>query len=733
MVNYRLEQKIRKSLLKKCFPALPALLLLLPLLRITGCAKPSIDIPRHVVLISIDTCRADHLSCYGYPLIITPNIDAVAEQGFIFQNTITPVPITLPAHSSMLTGTIPPYHGVHDNHDYRLNTDHVTLAEILKNHGFSTAAIISAFVLDARFGLNQGFDYYNDRFENPPGKDIAHNDERRGEETSRFARAWLDEHQNENFFLFLHYFDPHAEYAPPEPYASEYQKNRYAGEIAYTDYCIGQVIDKLKELGIYDSTLLIITSDHGESLGEHGETTHDFFIYQSTLHVPLIFKLPGSTSSHKIKDRVGLVDIVPTVCKILNIDPPPGIQGRDLSGLFLDHPPDPTTQNLYYCESLTPQRYQANSLLGVVTDRFKYIQTSRCELYDLVQNPGETSNLIIAQPQRARILQENLRQILEQTVRQTGSNNKIELDEQARKRLESLGYVAGGDTNENFSFDQSKDDPKDIMDFHLSNTKMYQLIHEKKYAEAEKLCRKMLSERPLYVHPYQKLCQIAELQGNPNQAVAYLRDAIKVNPKDHRVRNQLGVMLTQQDKSDEAFEHFTASLQIKPEQITPHNYLAELLEKQNKLAQAVAHYDKSLQVKNDQADIHTKMANALYQLGQLDEALTHWTTAVSIKPDWYALNNLAWIKAVHENPRFRNPHQALELALQACSLTNYEKPDTLDTLAAAYAATGNFPEAVKTAQNAENLYLSLGQQKEADDLRKRLELYRSGQPYLDNL
>jgi len=231
---------------------------------------------RNVVLISIDTCRADYLGCYGYPHRITPNVDEIAKQGVIFKNVITSVPMTLPAHCSMLTGTIPPYHEVHDNLDYQLDESNVTLAEILKEHGFVTGGIISASVLDSQFGINQGFDTFNDRLEK--GRTGGLMVERGAEATSRLALAWLAQRKSKRFFLFLHYFDPHFDYAPPEPFASRFADNLYSGEIAYTDYCIGRVIQALKDLGLFDSTLIIITSDHGEMLGEHGELTHGYFI-----------------------------------------------------------------------------------------------------------------------------------------------------------------------------------------------------------------------------------------------------------------------------------------------------------------------------------------------------------------------------------------------------------------------------------------------------------------------
>ncbi len=272
---------------------------------------------RQVVLISIDTCRSDHLGCYTVDRQTTPHIDEVAQHATLFQNVISPVPLTLPAHSSMLTGTNPTYHDVHDNFYQQLAPANLTLAEVLHGNGFVTGAIVSASVLDSRFGLDQGFDEYLDRMSVQEADDSSA--ERPGGQTTALAVQWLEQHQSDPFFLFLHYFDPHHPYQPPEPFASRFAAEPYAGEIAYTDNCIGQVIEKLKELGLYDSTLLIIAGDHGEMLGEHGEGFHGFFIYQSALRVPLVMRLPGQKAGRRVSDLVGLVDIVPTVCSLLDV------------------------------------------------------------------------------------------------------------------------------------------------------------------------------------------------------------------------------------------------------------------------------------------------------------------------------------------------------------------------------------------------------------------------------
>jgi len=592
-----------------------------------GAPVSSKDI-RHILLISIDTCRADHLGCYGYHRPTTPNIDKLSAQSVLFENVISPVPITLPAHSSMLTGTIPPYHGVHNNSDYKLGESNVTLAEILTERGFATGAIISAYVLDSQFGLDQGFDMYNDSFEEPV-RNLLYFSERRGAEASRFANEWLEKHKDEKFFLFLHYFDPHLKYSPPEPFATDFKDNLYAGEIAYTDYCIGQVIEKLKDLNIYDSTLLIITADHGEMLGEHGEDAHTYFIYQPAIRVPLIFKLPGHNKPQKVKNLVGLIDIVPTVCNLLGIEAPAPVQGKDLSPYF-DKSQISSQDRHIYCESLTPTRYGAAALLGLVTDRWKYIQTTRPELYNIVEDAGETKNLSDQQPYRARILQDRLKQLLEQTVRNDASA-KVDLDEQALKRLQSLGYVAG-DISEDFEFDQSGDDPKDLVDFHNIYTVVSDLVLNKEYEQAEKICQQLILQRPHVYQIYALMTSIARAQGDLDRAALHLHRAIEARPDVAKLQHYLGMILIEQGKFDQAAEHLEKSLHLDPNQFLVHQNLAAVFYKQGKFDKAITHLTEALRLKPDSAKTVRRLGDTLAKKGDFRQATEYFRQAVEMNP-----------------------------------------------------------------------------------------------------
>ena len=659
-------------------------------------AAPAKDV-RHIILISIDTCRADYLSCYGYKHQTTPNIDRFAQEGILFTNTISPVPITLPAHSSMLTGTIPPYHGVRNNIGYKLGQSNVTLAEILSSKGYTTAGFISTLVLDSKFAINQGFDTYDDKFEQI--LENSYGGERLGQETTSHTLKWLEENKDEKFFLFLHYYDPHYEYRPPEPFASRFADSPYAGEIAYTDYCIGQVIEKLKELGLYESALIIITADHGEMLGEHGEDAHMFFIYQSAIKVPLIFKLPGVNEAKKVDNIVGLVDIVPTICSFVGIKPPHSLQGRDLSPYFYAKQPIDMKGHLY-TESLVPSSMNANSLRAVVNDRWKYIQTTRPELYDLIEDPDEMNNLVKQQPQQARILQDSLKQILLRN-KQPDYKSRTDLDEKTLKQLESLGYVSG--VGKKLKFDQSREDPKDLIEFFNSGQEIRRLIARKEYQQAKVLCEELLSRRP----------DIKDLQNSMAE-----------------VSNHLGIAMVKQGKMDLAVPHFKKAVEMDPNMIQAQRGLALAFTEQKKFDQAIEHYEKSLQIDPAQPIVFDKLAELYYRQDQPQKALDYWKKALQFKPDWpEAFSKLAWVKTIHKDKDFHNPKQALQLAQRACELTNYQSPNMLNALAAAYAAADNFSDAVKTAEKALNLARLAGANELVSKIQSCLELYRQQQPY----
>jgi arylsulfatase A-like enzyme/Flp pilus assembly protein TadD len=692
---------------------------------------------RNILIISMDTTRADVVGCYGITYNITPNIDALAGEGVLFENVYSSTPLTLPSHCSMLTGAIPPYHGVHDNFSYRLADSNVTLAEILKDNGFVTGAFIGSAILDSKYGMDQGFDLYDDDFRKP--RSPIHIVERQGGEISRLAGQWLQEHQKERMFLFLHFYDPHRSYDAPEPYhkmflkspppepnSLAYLKSMYAGEVAYTDHCIKEVIDKLKQLGLYDSTLIIITADHGEMLSEHQEMTHGYYIYQSAVRVPLIFRAPGVPAPRRIKDIVGLVDITPTVCSLLDIEGPYTFQGEDISPYLLQDAPGTRKRNIYL-ESLTATKYKGNSLLGIVNDKYKYIQTTRPELYDIVNNYRESVNLVEKYPKIVHLLQGRLKIMLDDTITSKGKNRKVEIDNEALKRLEALGYV-GGSVSEDFTFDTTKKDPKDLFDYYVADIQIKPLLEEKKIYRVRELCEKMISMEPNVAKPYIYLACIANRLKDYPHAIKHLTKAIEIEPDDTLPHNILADIYEKQENYEQAIHHHTKSLNIKPQQTGVLNQLAALYASLKKTDKSIGSYRKSLQIEPKQPTVMSDLAMVLYGQNKIAEAIDLWSESLATDPNQvYAANSLAWIKANSKDARFYAPGEALRLARQACELTKYQNPGMLDTLAAAMAANGQFDKAVETAARAIQIAKSTGQKERLQDYQNHLNLYKNKQ------
>lgn len=481
-----------------------------------------------IILISIDTCRADYLSCYRPDRETTPNIDALAGHATLFERVVSPVPITLPSHSSMLTGLIPPMHGVRNQPGFALPDAARTIPEVLGDHGYTTGAIVSAYVLNEGFGLGQGFEIYDDDFQ--ASRSHGWGNERVGDETSAVAIEWLREHADERFFLFLHYYDPHLPYEAPEPFATQFPDDAYAAEIAYVDHCIGKVLDELKALEIYDESLIIITADHGEMLGEHGEESHQFFVYESAIKVPLLIKLPGQQTARRVEDVVGLVDIAPTVYALTNAQKP-WTNGQDLSAK-LDGPASgkgiaagEATRYLY-SESTMPLAYGANPVMAQVGRQWKYIHSTRPELYDLVADPAEAVNLAAEQPHRARDMQLRISEALKGNSGAAQGETAVSAEQ--RERLESLGYAGVSSAGGEAVFDPDREDAKDLIDVHVAFTRTL----EADPAEAEELVRQFLDKWP--------------------------------NTRVFRL--SLGRLLKKQERYDEAIEQFSALIGFLPEE-----------------------------------------------------------------------------------------------------------------------------------------------------------------------
>ena len=395
-----------------------------------GAVRPVSRAP--VVLVSIDTLRSDHLALYAGRGVAAPALEGVASEGVVFERVYSPCPLTLPAHVSILTGLEPPAHGVRDNVGFALE-NRATLATLLKARGYATGGAVSAFVLRGATGLSAGFDFYDDLIEAPMGASAAGAVQRPGPETMRRARAWLDGIHGAPFFLFVHLYEPHAPYDPPEPFRSR-EASAYDGEIAYADSILGTLVEDLKRRGLWDEALVVVLSDHGEGLGDHGEREHGILLYREALQVPLVVKLPGSRRrGSRVEAPAGLVDVLPTIAGALGLALPEGLAGRDL----LAGEPEAVGRRIY-SETMYPQIHLGWSALRSLTGaRHRYIEGAQAELYDIVADPGETRDLFAAAGDVAR----DFKRGLDRIGASVAAPGPASLEE--RRKLASLGYLSG--------------------------------------------------------------------------------------------------------------------------------------------------------------------------------------------------------------------------------------------------------------------------------------------------
>ena len=424
-------------------------------------AKPGELAGCSVLLITLDTTRADRIGCYGHPSIETPALDELAHQGVLFSQVMAPTPTTLPSHASILTGLYPVGHGARANGFFRVRDECVTLAEVLSGQGYATAAFVSAWVLAARFGTNAGFSTYDDdivtageaELNTGPYADESKG-QRSGERTTDAALAWLQAHGRRPFLLWVHYYDPHRPYEPPSPYAEAYE-HPYEGEIAYTDAQVGRLVQALDESGQADNTLVVVAGDHGEGLGQHGEWTHSFLLYESTLHVPLIMRCGTRLSQGVHVDRpASLVDVMPTVLSLLGCAAPSPMDGVDLTQ-------PPVGERRRFAETCAIEASVA-SLRAIRVGPLKYIHGPIPELFDLAKDVQEDHNLLADRADAVRTLHDQLSSAFGVELDHFGPPEPTEaLGSGDREMLAALGYVGGGPTAG--ASPDALPDPKEVM------------------------------------------------------------------------------------------------------------------------------------------------------------------------------------------------------------------------------------------------------------------------------
>lgn len=509
----------------------------------------------NVLLVTIDTLRADRVGAYGSERGLTPNLDALAARGAVFSRAFAHTPVTLPSHTNILLGTTPSYHGVHDNLNFVVRQEFVTLAEHLGGRGYATGAFVGGFPLVSFFGLDQGFSVYDDSFGGgEPGGREAHakSGERTAGEVWTGARKWL-RGRGSPWFLWVHFYDPHDPYAPPEPFRTRFARNPYDGEVAYTDSVLGDVLKEIRELGLDETTLVVCVSDHGESLGEHGEATHGYLAYNATIWVPFVIRVPG-IPPRVVGQNVSHIDIFPTVCEALGIERPGPLQGRSLLPLMRGKK---LPERPVYFESLSPYYNMGWApLQGFVDKLSKFIDSPRPELYDLGRDFGETDD--IAGEGDVGSLRKKLETIVSGQTSPEGALAGQASDRATREKLRSLGYVASLPGPKRTAFGP-EDSVAALLPFHNRAAEAMGLYRAGKVAEGIGALREILTEKKNIGSAYLNLAAIYKEEKRPADAIAVLRLGLEAMPENYDIYYQHLSDLYESGRFDEVLEAFEAA------------------------------------------------------------------------------------------------------------------------------------------------------------------------------
>jgi arylsulfatase A-like enzyme/Flp pilus assembly protein TadD len=504
------------------------LVLALPLLLVVGAGyyasprgrlAPRREPGLNVLLITIDTLRADRLPAYGYRGVETPNLDALRRDGVLFENAYSHCPLTLPSHVSLLTGLLPPAHGVRNNLGYRFDAaSHPTLPLLLKRADYATGAFVSAWVLRPETGLGAGFDSYRAVSGGTDGRGSVAEIQRPGRETVALALEFVAAHRGQPFFLFVHLYEPHAPYAPPSPQRERWGAT-YEGEIAAADAALGDLVEGLKRNAVYDDALVVLASDHGEGLGEHGEEEHGILLYREVLHVPLIVKRPRAAGAGSSVDRtVGLVDVLPTVAESVGIPAPAALAGRSLFG-------QSGAAAAVYSETYYPRIHLGwSELHSLVDERYHLIDGPRPELYDLRHDPTETNDV-------ARSATATLAALTRELGTRRGDFRPPEAVGAAeREKLQALGYLAGGSGEATALRSDERPNPRDHIRARGEMKTAVALVAEGRDVEAVWALRRLLAREPGFFDAQWELGRVLARSGRLDEAARAYREAMRLSP-----------------------------------------------------------------------------------------------------------------------------------------------------------------------------------------------------------
>jgi len=632
-----------------------------------------------VILVTVDTLRADKLGCYGDTLARTPTMDAWAAAGIRFEDCISQTPLTLPSHTTILTGTLPIFHGIRDNGGFVVPAELTTLAESFKARGYETGAFVSAYVLDSKWGLNQGFDTYFDRFDLSRFERISLGEvQRPANEVIDEALGWIDAKKDGKFFAWIHLYDPHTPYEPPEPFRSEYPRNPYLGEIAFADSQLARLAEYIDRQALRDRLFLVLAADHGESLGEHLESTHGFFIYQAALHVPLIIVTPFRRLQGVVAPAtVGLVDVMPTVCEMAGVPVPSGIQGRSLVPAFFE--PGAGPDRLAYSETFYPRYHFGWSDLRSVQDgRFKLILAPVPELYDLDRDPGEEKNLVYLEKKVFEDLSARAEALMEEAEKNALEVDLEKVDEETREKLAALGYVGsfmdssklkgqklanpkdkigvfnelsraresglGGEPEEAIRTIQAIiDEDPDIADAHFGLGNV--LYKARRFVEASEAFKKALELKPDDSFAVINVANCYQALGRYDEAETFVLDYIARGFEDSQLYFLLGNIKVRHGQPDKAIPYFEKCLEMNPRSASSHNALGAVYinrDADGDQARAEEHFAAAASINPTLMSLRYNTAQLREKQGRLAEAAVLYVQEIQDAPKSHrALYNLS--------------------------------------------------------------------------------------------
>jgi arylsulfatase A-like enzyme/Flp pilus assembly protein TadD len=608
-----------------------AILLVLSFLAACGRDKvPAPDSGTPVFLITIDTLRSDHLPAYGYKGVETPQLDLFRGDAVLYEKAYSHCPLTLPSHTSILTGLLPSEHGTRDNIGYALPKTVPTVAEVLKKKGYATGAAISAFVLRREGGLDRGFDIYDDEVEPVSSARAIGLIQRDGDLTRQVATKWIGQ-QKKPVFFFLHLYEPHTPYTPPEPFKSRYSLP-YDGEIAHADDILGKFLQSLKDAGLYEKALIIVTSDHGEGLGEHGEEEHGIFLYREAIQVPLLVKLPGNhLAGTTVAAPVQLIDIAPTIYERTATPAPAKLTGQSLVAFMGDRKPEPRK---IYSESYYPRfHYGWTDQHSLIDNERHFIQSPKPELFDVVKDPDEKTN-VYEQDRRGSFA---MKTAIEPFIREAEAPANVDPEDVAK--LAALGYLGSTvQTKPGEVLPDPKDNIQAMKDIGLAFTK----YRQKEYQVALDLTTKLLESNARILDLWDLKSKLLARLGRPEDAIVAAQEGLKLSPRAIHLALDIATIQLDLKQYKEAEQHADLALSGEPGQA--HELLAQIALAQKDIAKAEKHAKLALASDRDRSAPLMTLARVQRDKGELDAALASLNAAVARKREKESISMLYFLR-----------------------------------------------------------------------------------------